>query len=248
MTGKDRAQEPHDHKAPAARGKESRFHGGYDGRMSAVRETSPESRRARQAEIAGRIGSAVPPASVLVDREDLKPYECDGLSAYRETPLVAVLPADEVEAAAVLEAARATGTPVVARGSGTGLSGGRVPLADGILLSLARFNRVSRRCRRAQLRACSPASPTCGSRSTWRRSASTTRPILEPDRVLDRRQRRENSGRRALPQVRASRCTTSCGYAPSRSRARCSRSAPRRSTRPGYDLLALVTGSEGLLA
>ena len=79
---------------------------------------------------------------MLVEREDLKPYECDGLSAYRETPLVAALPADEVEAAAVLAVARATRTPVVARGSGTGLSGGALPLADGILLSLSKFNRI----------------------------------------------------------------------------------------------------------
>src|SRR3954464_4313469 len=79
---------------------------------------------------------------IVTGREALKPYECDGLSAYRETPLVAALPADEREVAAVLGAARAACAPVVARGSGTGLSGGALPLADGILLSLARFNRV----------------------------------------------------------------------------------------------------------
>ncbi len=79
---------------------------------------------------------------MLVDREDLKPYECDGLSAYRATPLVATIPADESEVAAILAVARETRTPVVARGSGTGLSGGALPLADGILLSLAKFNRI----------------------------------------------------------------------------------------------------------
>jgi glycolate oxidase len=110
--------------------------------MNAVRETSPEARRLRQREVAALIEAALPAASVLTEREALKPYECDGLSAYRETPLVAALPADEREVAAVLAAARASGTPVVARGSGTGLSGGALPLADGILLSLARFNRV----------------------------------------------------------------------------------------------------------
>jgi glycolate oxidase len=110
--------------------------------MNAVRDNPPGARRARQAEVAKRIGASLPAAAVLVDREALKPYECDGLSAYRETPLVATLPADEAEAAAVLAVARATGTPVVARGSGTGLSGGALPLADGILLSLAKFSRV----------------------------------------------------------------------------------------------------------
>src|SRR6185369_5242621 len=74
--------------------------------------------------------------------KQLKPYKCDGLSAYRATPLVAAIPADEDEVAAVLAVARETGTPVVARGSGTGLSGGALPLADGVLLSMARFNRI----------------------------------------------------------------------------------------------------------
>jgi glycolate oxidase len=108
--------------------------------MSAVRENATD--RSRQADIAARLGRALPPHSVLVEREELKPYECDGLSAYRATPLVATLPADEAQVAAILEVARETRTPVVARGSGTGLSGGALPLADGILLSLAKFNKV----------------------------------------------------------------------------------------------------------
>jgi glycolate oxidase len=95
-----------------------------------------------RSDVATRLAHALPEGSVLVDRESLKPYECDGLSAYRETPLVAAIPADEAQVAAILEAARETRTPVVARGSGTGLSGGALPLADGILLSLARFNRI----------------------------------------------------------------------------------------------------------
>jgi glycolate oxidase len=110
--------------------------------MSAVREISAGDRRARQSDVAARLAQALPAGSVLVDGEVLKPYECDGLSAYRQTPLVAVLPADEGEVAAVLRVARETGTPVVARGSGTGLSGGALPLADGILLSMAKFNRI----------------------------------------------------------------------------------------------------------
>jgi glycolate oxidase len=96
----------------------------------------------RQAELARELGRTLPANAVLVDREALKPYECDGLSAYRATPLVATIPADEREVAAVLEAARRTDTPVVARGSGTGLSGGALPHADGMLLSLAKFNRI----------------------------------------------------------------------------------------------------------
>ncbi|MGE5097874.1 MAG: FAD-linked oxidase C-terminal domain-containing protein [Betaproteobacteria bacterium] len=110
--------------------------------MNAVRELHAPSPAARQAEVADRLRVRLPAGAVIVEREDLKPYECDGLSAYRATPLVAVIPANEAEVAAVLAVARETGTPVVARGSGTGLSGGALPLADGILLSMARFNRI----------------------------------------------------------------------------------------------------------
>src|SRR5687768_18002932 len=110
--------------------------------MSAVREIDAEARGIRQAEIAARLARTLAPESILTGREALKPYECDGLSAYRETPLVAALPANEAQVAAVLRVARDCGAPVVARGSGTGLSGGALPHADGILLSLARFNRV----------------------------------------------------------------------------------------------------------
>src|SRR5688572_13105707 len=88
------------------------------------------------------LATALPKGAVLVEREALKPYECDGLSAYRATPLVATLPATEAEVADVLRIARHTKTPVVARGSGTGLSGGALPLADGILMPMAKFNRV----------------------------------------------------------------------------------------------------------
>ena len=109
--------------------------------MSAVREIPP-ARLQRQEALARRLAGALAPGSLLTAGEDLKPYECDGLSAYRETPLLAALPGDEAQVAAVLRAARETGTPVVARGSGTGLSGGALPLADGLLLSLARFNRI----------------------------------------------------------------------------------------------------------
>ncbi|HSN19469.1 MAG TPA: FAD-linked oxidase C-terminal domain-containing protein [Usitatibacter sp.] len=111
--------------------------------MSALQESTPqEESRSRRAQVSGRLARTLAAGSVLVEREDLKPYECDGLSAYRATPLVAAIPADEAEVAEVLAVARETGTPVVARGSGTGLSGGALPLPDGILLSLAKFNRI----------------------------------------------------------------------------------------------------------
>ena len=79
---------------------------------------------------------------MLHQAEDTRPYECDGLSAYRELPMVVALPADEAEVKFVLEACHALGVPVVARGAGTGLSGGALPQGDGVLLSLAKMKRI----------------------------------------------------------------------------------------------------------
>ena len=108
--------------------------------MQAV-ELPPQSRSQRAA-IAASLREFLPAAAVLADDEALKPYECDGLSAYRQLPLIAALPATEAEVQRILKYAHARDIPVVARGSGTGLSGGATPLGDGILLSLAKFNRI----------------------------------------------------------------------------------------------------------
>jgi glycolate oxidase len=80
--------------------------------------------------------------SVLDAGEQLKPYECDGLTAYRQTPLVVVLPETTEQVQRVLRVCARAKVPVVARGAGTGLSGGALPLADGVLLVLAKFNRI----------------------------------------------------------------------------------------------------------
>ncbi len=85
---------------------------------------------------------ALPASALLVEAEALHPYECDGLSAYRQVPLAVCLPDTLEQARAVLAACRTHQVPVVARGAGTGLSGGALPLADGVVLSLARFNRI----------------------------------------------------------------------------------------------------------
>lgn len=84
----------------------------------------------------------LPSASVLYRGEELRPYECDGLSAYRELPLVAVLPETVEHVQHIMRLCSARKVPVVARGAGTGLSGGALPLADGLLLSLTKFNRI----------------------------------------------------------------------------------------------------------
>ncbi|MEK6736495.1 MAG: FAD-binding protein, partial [Pseudomonadota bacterium] len=86
-------------------------------------------------ELISHLWSFLPPEAVLYENEDLKPYECDGLSAYRQLPMVVVLPRTEEQIVKVLQLCHATRTPVVARGAGTGLSGGALPHAQGVLLS-----------------------------------------------------------------------------------------------------------------
>ena len=88
------------------------------------------------------LAGILPPASLLADREDLKPYECDGLSAYRRLPLAVALPENEAQVVAVLKACHAQGVPVVPRGAGTGLSGGVLPIEHGVVLSLAKMKRI----------------------------------------------------------------------------------------------------------
>jgi glycolate oxidase len=80
--------------------------------------------------------------ALLVEREELVPYECDGLTAYRQLPLLVALPQSEDEVVAVLKLCHALRVPVVARGAGTGLSGGATPVKHGVVLSLARFMRI----------------------------------------------------------------------------------------------------------
>ncbi|AVO52946.1 glycolate oxidase subunit GlcD [Ectopseudomonas mendocina] len=84
----------------------------------------------------------LPDLDILHTHEDLKPYECDGLSAYRTTPMLVVLPERIEQVQQLLKLCHARGVPVVARGAGTGLSGGALPLEQGILLVMARFNQI----------------------------------------------------------------------------------------------------------
>ncbi len=100
--------------------------------------------QAAQAALAQALAGVLPAHALLLRNEDLVPYECDGLAAYRQRPLAVCLPETEAQVAEVLRACHRLGLPVVARGSGTGLSGGALPLADGVTLSLARLNRIQR--------------------------------------------------------------------------------------------------------
>ena len=89
-----------------------------------------------------RLRRVLPPGAVLSGAEELKPYECDALTLYRRMPLAVALPADEAQVAAVLRTCCEAGVPVIARGAGTGLSGGATPRPDAVLMSLARLSRI----------------------------------------------------------------------------------------------------------
>ena len=99
-------------------------------------------RSTRQTEVVAALAPLLPAHALLWHGEDTVPYECDGLTAYRELPLVVALPETEAQVAAVLGACHRLDVPVVARGAGTGLSGGALPHRLGVTLSLAKFNRI----------------------------------------------------------------------------------------------------------
>jgi glycolate oxidase len=110
--------------------------------MTASAAVTVEDLAARRTEVVAALTRALPGHCILHRGEDTTPYECDGLTAYRARPLVVVLPETEAQVAAVLKACHALAVPVVARGAGTGLSGGALPHQQGVTLSLAKFNRI----------------------------------------------------------------------------------------------------------
>ena len=95
-----------------------------------------------QTKVVQALKPLLPAHALLYQLEDTVPYECDGLTAYRERPLVVALPETEAQVAAVLRTCHALNVAVVARGAGTGLSGGAMPHALGVTMSLAKFNRI----------------------------------------------------------------------------------------------------------
>ncbi len=99
-------------------------------------------RAERQATVVAALREHLPAHALLWQPEDTTPYECDGLTAYRQRPLVVALPENEDQVQAVLKACHALRVPVVARGAGTGLSGGAMPHEQGVTLSLAKFNKI----------------------------------------------------------------------------------------------------------
>jgi glycolate oxidase len=97
---------------------------------------------ARRAEIVAAMRRIVPGDGVIADEEGRRPYESDALTAYRQMPLVVVLPETTAQVSAILRWCHAHDVKVVPRGAGTSVSGGALPLADGVLLVMSKFNRI----------------------------------------------------------------------------------------------------------
>ena len=110
--------------------------------MNAPLDPGVASRAERQAQVVNALQAALPAHALLWHAEETTPYECDGLTAYRQRPLVVALPETAAQVQAVLQTCHALDVPVVARGAGTGLSGGAMPHQLGVTLSLAKFNRI----------------------------------------------------------------------------------------------------------
>lgn len=205
-------------------------------------------RSARQREVVAALRPLLPAHALLWHAEDTTPYECDGLSAYRERPLVVALPETEAEVAALLAACHRLRVPVVARGAGTGLSGGAMPHAQGVTLSLARFNRIVRIDARART-----ATVQCGVRNLAISEAAAPHGLYyapDPSSQIACTiggNVAENSGGvhclkygLTLHNVLQVRGYTAAGEALT--------FGSLALDAPGLDLLAVVVGSEGMLA
>ena len=92
--------------------------------------------------LAGELKRVLPPDALIEEPEQLRTYECDGLTGHRVVPALVALPSTTEEVQAVVRACVAAGAPFVARGAGTGLSGGALPVAEGVVISLTKMNRI----------------------------------------------------------------------------------------------------------
>jgi glycolate oxidase len=103
---------------------------------------SPEAHAVRHRETVAALRAVLPDRCILANEEETRPYECDGLAAYRQLPMVVLLAENEAQIIAAIQVCRQLNLPIVPRGAGTGLSGGAMPIADGVVLSTARLNRI----------------------------------------------------------------------------------------------------------
>ena len=198
---------------------------------------------ARQASVGSRrcrfrpdSSTSSPPRSappyVLTEPEQLATYDCDGLTGWRAQPACVVLPGSTEDVQAVVRLCAREGIPFVARGAGTGLSGGALPVADGIVISLARMkpDPRDRPRERARRRRAGRDEPRRDARRCRRRATSTP-----PTRRASRSARSAATSRRTRAARTASRTASRSTTSPARRSccptASCSSSAARRSTR-----------------
>ncbi|MFL6635445.1 MAG: FAD-linked oxidase C-terminal domain-containing protein [Massilia sp.] len=103
---------------------------------------SPETHAVGRREAVAALRGVLPDRCILANDEETRPYECDGLAAYRQMPMIVLLPENEAQIMAAIAVCRQLHLPIVPRGAGTGLSGGAMPIAGGVVLSTARLNRI----------------------------------------------------------------------------------------------------------
>src|ERR1700694_1058005 len=110
--------------------------------MSLVMPASDPTVLGRRAEIVAALRAIVPGEGVTDSEAEMRPFESDGLTAYRQLPMVVVLPESTEQVSQILRYCYGERIKVVPRGAGTSLSGGALPLADGVLLGLSKFNKI----------------------------------------------------------------------------------------------------------
>ncbi|HEX4928472.1 MAG TPA: FAD-linked oxidase C-terminal domain-containing protein [Burkholderiales bacterium] len=204
-------------------------------------------RRARQREVAAALRAFLPQRAVLFEEEDTRPYECDGLTAYRQLPMVVALPETEAQVAQVLQTCVALGVPVVPRGAGTGLSGGALPPAEGVLLSMAKFMKVLRIDPLARLAVVQPGVRNAAISD----AAAPYRLYYAPDPssqiacTIGGNVAENSGGVHCLKYgLTVHNVVALRGFTVEGEPIRLGSGAPDA---PGYDLLALAVGSEGML-
>ena len=134
--------------------------------------------RRDKSEVLADLQQAVPEMTLLHREEDLRPFECDGLAAYRVLPMLVALPETLDQVKELLIRCHALSVPVVTRGAGTGLSGGALPLEQGVLLVMSRFNQILKSTLMPAWRGCSPACAIWRFLKPRRLMGFTTRRIL----------------------------------------------------------------------
>ena len=158
---------------------------------------------AKRDTVIAALRAIVPGEGVIATEDELRAYECDGLTAYRTVPMAVVLPTTTEQVSRILRFCDRERVKVVPRGAGTSLSGGALPLTDGIVLGLGKFNRILDIDFENRTVTAQPGVTNLG----ITRAVEHARLLLRPrpllaDRLHHRRQHRRELGRRALPEIR----------------------------------------------